>query len=215
MRTVVFLGPSCPLVVAEAILNADYRPPARRGDILVACESGAKIVVLIDGVMIYEYPPSPKEIATAVASGTAVVGGASLGALRAVELRNHGVRGVGWVYARYLDGTVDADDEVVVKLDPRTGSPWSVPLIRIRYALECLREEGVITDEAAAIVIARLKEIHFEERTFEAVIELCKQEKLGDDLAPQLLDRRYDVKRMDTVASLQRAKEIAGAWTRA
>ena len=70
---------------------------------------------------------------------------------------------------------------------------------------------GAVAENTAATVVACLKEIHFQERTFEALIQICKQEELGNNLALQLLDSRYDVKRLDTMASLQRAKEIISA----
>jgi hypothetical protein len=46
-RPVVFLGPSLPRPVAEAILEADYRPPVRRGDLDDVGQ--ARTVLLIDG----------------------------------------------------------------------------------------------------------------------------------------------------------------------
>jgi hypothetical protein len=210
-RPVVFLGPSCPLAVAAAALCANYQPPARRGDVLAASEAGTEVIVIIDGYMIYDYPPSPREVATAAAAGTVIVGGASLGALRAVELRNRSVTGVGWVYRQYLDGHITADDEVLVGIDPRTGNPRSVPLVRIRYALARLREQGAVAEERASALLARLEETHYDDRTHELIARICHEERLGDFLPQLLYDDRYDIKRKDAIATLR----YAGAMSRA
>lgn len=211
MRPVVFVGPSCPLALARAELDADFRPPARRGDVIAACEGGARVIVLVDGYMIYDYPPSPSEVATAAASGAVVLGAASLGALRAVELRHRGVTGIGWVYQRYLDGTVDADDEVLVRMDPRTGVPASLPLVNLRYGLACLAEEGVVDERDAATVVSRLRRVHYEERTPQRVAGICDEQGLDPELGRRLVEERYDVKRKDTLAALRRAREMVGA----
>src|SRR4051812_46459755 len=49
-RVVVFLGPSLDTEVALGILDADYRPPARKGDFYRLLGSDVETVVLIDGV---------------------------------------------------------------------------------------------------------------------------------------------------------------------
>src|SRR5262245_55733660 len=117
----VFLGPSCSWDEARAVLEAEYRPPARRGDLLRAVADGVGTIVLIDGVLVYDYPPSPKEVFAALEQGVSVIGTASLGALRSVELRNHGMKGFGTIYQWYLSGIIDRDDEVVVPFDAETG----------------------------------------------------------------------------------------------
>jgi hypothetical protein len=50
---VVFLGPSLEAETARKILDAEYRPPASRGDIFRAVVEGAKIIGLIDGVFFH------------------------------------------------------------------------------------------------------------------------------------------------------------------
>ena len=40
-RIIVFLGPSLDREAAEKILAAEYRPPAKRGDILASCRTKA------------------------------------------------------------------------------------------------------------------------------------------------------------------------------
>jgi hypothetical protein len=48
MKAIVFLGPSLPLANARRIVAAEYRPPARCGDLLSAIRDGAGTIGLID-----------------------------------------------------------------------------------------------------------------------------------------------------------------------
>ncbi|MEM0446076.1 MAG: TfuA-like protein, partial [Candidatus Nitrosocaldus sp.] len=91
---IVFLGPSLSREKAKSILpDAEYRPPARKGDLLRVGSNS--IVGLIDGVFLQDYPPTPIEVYTAIAKGVKVLGAASIGALRAVELERLGMVGIG------------------------------------------------------------------------------------------------------------------------
>ncbi|MDD2638960.1 MAG: TfuA-like protein, partial [Methanothrix sp.] len=71
---VVFLGPSLDRARAEEILEAEYRPPAKRGDVFRAAKEGAKIVALIDGVFFQDSAVAHKEILAVLERGVAVVG---------------------------------------------------------------------------------------------------------------------------------------------
>ena len=82
---VVFLGPSLPREQAEAVLQADYRPPAKRGDIYQAAREGAGVICLIDGVFFQECSVAHKEVIYALEAGARVLGASSMGALRASE----------------------------------------------------------------------------------------------------------------------------------
>ena len=86
LDTVVFLGPSLPADRARQILEADYRPPARRGDIYQAAEAGAKVICLIDGVFFQDCSVAHKEVLYALGRGCRVLGASSMGARRAAEL---------------------------------------------------------------------------------------------------------------------------------
>ncbi len=59
---VVFLGPSLDRRAALAILPADYRPPAARGDLTRAVSDGARVIGLIDGVFFQESSVGHREI---------------------------------------------------------------------------------------------------------------------------------------------------------
>jgi hypothetical protein len=132
---VVFLGPSLSRARAEHILKADFRPPAKRGDLYQAAKDGAEIICLIDGVFFQECSVAHKEVIHALELGARVLGASSMGALRASELDVYGMEGVGEIYKAYKRGDLTSDDEVALIFDPLTFEPLSEPLVNIRHNL--------------------------------------------------------------------------------
>lgn len=160
---------------AKSLLNANYRRPAKRWDILNDCLEGFKTIVLIDGVFLEEYPPSPKEILTVIQQGTTVFGSSSMGALRAVELRRVGMQGSGFVYRSYLNRHVEDDDEVAVTFNYDSGKAYSYALINLRYTLGRLQENKLLTEEEGQSLFQFQKEIYFPFRTFSSLKYSCEE----------------------------------------
>ena len=132
---VVFAGPSTAgLAVPEGI---EVRPPARCGDLaaLLACPPAA--VALADGYFKLAPTVWHKEILSLLALGVRVIGGASLGALRAVELERFGMEGVGTIFDAYRSGLVTRDDAVMLVHAPAEFgyAPLSLPLVDAEYTL--------------------------------------------------------------------------------
>lgn len=202
-RTRVFLGPSCSVAEASEILPADYQPPARRGDLLCAAAEGFKTIVLIDGLLIYSYPPSPKEVAAVLAQGIQVAGAASLGALRGVELRHLGMRGSGVVYDWYLTGRIDGDDEVVVPFDATSNEALGFPMVRMRYATENLAKAGLLSAELSSRLLSSWQTTYCEWRTWQALSDLAGRLGLGREQHQALVAPDFDVKRLDTLFCLK------------
>src|SRR5690606_30167115 len=114
-KPIIFLGPSLSIEKAKKILDADYRKPAKKGDILQLVFKETSIVGLIDGFFLQDYPPTPIEVYNLLKKkGTTVYGSSSLGALRAVELSKFGMIGVGKIFNLFRKGIIDSDDEVAV-----------------------------------------------------------------------------------------------------
>jgi len=151
--------------------------------------------------MIYDYPPSPQELLDALEAGVAVWGAASLGALRAVELRPFGMKGVGWVYERYLNGDIESDDEVVVTLDG-AGRQTSVALVCVRFGLDRLIERNAISKPVATAVVSALRDMHFSVRTRTAVIDVAAAH-VSSAAARALASPRYDIKALDAAEALK------------
>jgi hypothetical protein len=207
MLPLVFLGPTLPQKEGAALLDAEFRGPARRGDIYRAVFDGYRTIVLIDG----EFHGSPsvwqREIVDALADGVAVHGASSMGALRAAELHQLGMIGHGRVFRWYCDGVLDADDEVALTYGPaELGYPsLSEPLVNIRATLETAVPD-IISRDVFSQLIAQAKARYFPERSFAAVLASDAAATLPWErrraLEKLVAERRVDQKRLDAVRAL-------------
>ncbi len=211
-RIIVFLGPSLDQASAAKILAAEYRPPAKRGDILAAVADGADIIGLIDGVFHQDCAVAHREILAAVKKGIHVVGASSMGALRAAEMDTLGMTGVGKIYRMYKDGTLVSDDEVALVFDPVSGYSLSEPLINIRCTLKKAEAAGIITPGAHRALLAAAHATFYPQRTYAKIVAVA-----GNALSPAAKERFLafaaaspaDQKREDAVAALEYIRELA------
>jgi TfuA protein len=211
-RIIVFLGPSLDLRSAEEILPAEYRPPAKRGDLLRAVEDGAAIIGLIDGVFHQESAVAHREILAAVKKGVRVVGASSMGALRAAEMDTLGMVGIGEVYRMYRNGELVSDDEVALVFDPVSGCSLSEPLINIRFTLQAAERQEIITAPAHAALLAAARSIFYPQRTY-ARIAAVAGDALDTGVQERFLawvqDHACDRKREDAIEALRYIADIA------
>ncbi len=115
-RPLLFIGPSLP---PEGVPDTiEVRPPLICGDIAALLADPPPAVGIVDGC--FETAPTVwhKEILDLIALGVPVLGGASLGAIRAAELDRHGMIGVGTIYAAYRYGMIQRDDAVMLSHGP-------------------------------------------------------------------------------------------------
>jgi hypothetical protein len=209
--TVVFLGPSLPVDRALQILKADYRPPARRGDIYQAAESGASVICLIDGVFFQDCSVAHKEVLYALEKGCRVLGASSMGALRAAELDVYGMEGVGEIYMAYKRGDLVSDDEVALIFDPFTLQPLSEPLVNIRHNLRLACCQGMIDRNTEEALLKIASELYFPDRSYKEIMEKAKGQLPAREMQQleAFLEReRRDLKMEDAILVLRRAKEI-------
>ena len=202
-RPLAFIGPSVSRSDVEHCTEVELTSPARRGDILKAARAGFAPLLLIDGFVLHDDPPSSKEITAVLRRGTCVYGAASVGALLAFKLRNDGMIGRGWVFESYSDGTITAGDEVLVSMFPETFKPLTVPLVNVRYALGRLSAFHGITAAAQRSILRCLSAIYFEERTPACVREVLVRAGVADSLIKQLLAPEFDIKRHDGIALIE------------
>jgi hypothetical protein len=99
----VFAGPSIHGETVD-LTGIELRPPAVQGDLLRAVVEGASVIGLIDGAFEATASVWHKEILHALSEGVAVVGGASMGALRAAECAAFGMEPVGQIARLLLSG---------------------------------------------------------------------------------------------------------------
>lgn len=164
MKPVVFLGPSLPKSKADQILDADLRPPVKRGD-LPALDDGVSIIGIIDGVFMGESAVGHREIIDKLNSGVKVYGSSSMGALRAAELKDFGMVGVGTIFDRYSKGEIEGDDEVALIFNPETLEPLSEPLINMRLNIENAVKKELLEESEAVRIISCLKSLYFPKRS--------------------------------------------------
>ena len=176
-KPIIFLGPSLTHEKARKILDAEYRPPAKKGDFLgfTMPADGLTVVGLVDGYFLQDYPPSPIEVYQLIMrKNTVVIGSASLGALRAVELEKFGMIGVGKIFELYKHGIVNADDEVAVTFTEEPQSLQSEAMIDIRFNLFMAKRKGII-DEITKKTVARVaKSVYFPYRNYEDILDKTK-----------------------------------------
>ena len=144
-RIVVFIGPSLTLNDARKILDAEFHPPVARGDIAALLNDPPDIIGIIDGVFHQQPAVSHREILQAMEAGVTVIGGSSMGALRAAELDNDGMIGIGKVYQNYRDGKIESDDDVAIVFDPVNHELLSEALVSMSYNFQMAEKMGIIT----------------------------------------------------------------------
>ena len=177
----MFLGPSLPVSRARAVFpEATYLPPIRRGDLIAALHDRPAIIGIIDGQFLQSLAVSPLEIFAALRAGTTVLGAASMGALRAVEMRRFGMIGVGTIFRWFRDERLVAEDELAVAFDPDTGSALSDALVNMRYALSRAAAEQVIGRDTRRVLIRLARSVYFPERTYESDDASCRAPGAAD-----------------------------------
>jgi hypothetical protein len=163
---VAFLGPSLPAREAKGF---HLLPPARQGDVWRAIALRPRAIALIDGV--FESQPSVwhQEILDALDAGIPVIGGASMGALRAAELHTLGMAGAGRIFRWYRDGTVIDDSEVALLHGGAEHGfrPLTVPQVNVRWSAR-----RWLPPRAATALIDACGSIFYQERTVPRVLEL-------------------------------------------
>jgi hypothetical protein len=204
---VLFAGPSLSGVDPD-LGGIDIRPPARQGDIHRAVLDGATAIGLVDGV--FGFVPSVwhKEILFALSQGVRVLGGASLGALRAAECHSYGMEPVGEIARAYIDGVRDEDADVCLAHCPAELDfmPLSEPLVDVEATVATLLQLDLVSDEQAWRWLEAAREIYFADRTLDAMLERAR---LPLGLADQYRLNRVGVKTRDALELVSRLQALS------
>ncbi len=207
-KIIVYLGLSILEDEAKTILDADYRPPVKRGDILKAISEKPDVIGIIDGVFHHSPAVAHKEIMKALDKGITVVGGSSMGALRASELDDLGMVGIGYVYKAYRSGAITSDDDVALSFDPVNKVPISEALVNVDYKLELAVKEGIITEEEKDHIHNIAKEIYYPKRSYQNIFSKVE---LEDEKKTKLIDfvlKEKDIKYLDAVEVLEYIRNL-------
>lgn len=214
MSTYVFVGPTISTREASGFLDATYLPPAAQGDIASLLRRQPHIIGIIDGY--FESVPSiwHKEILLALSQGVHVVGAASLGALRAVELARFGMVGVGQIFRWYRDGAIEADDEVAIRHASQEHDyrGMSEALVNMRQTFRLAQERGIVSQSTAETLLEIGKRLHYTERLYQTVLEQAAAAGLpAEEIAAMrafLKDHCVDQKKLDAIEMLEHIAEL-------
>ncbi len=175
MSMTLFVGPSLSeKEVAEHWKGLEYtlQPPARQGDIYLACQKRPSAIGIIDGY--FERVPSVwhKEILWAMDQGIQVFGAASMGALRAAELSSYGMQGAGKIFADFKSGELEDDDEVSIIHGPQEEGyeSYSQAMVNIRATFQYAKTSGIINSACRDSLLAYAKQLHYSQRNYDTVI---------------------------------------------
>jgi hypothetical protein len=211
VKLVCFVGITLAPEDAKGILDAEYFGPIKAGDIpAVIAEVGPSAIGIVDGVFHRTAAVLHKDILYALDKGIQVFGAASIGALRAAELRDCGMIGVGQVYGQYVSGELTGDDEVAVPVARLPGKGWVIAngcdaLVNIRATLAAAQIRGALTEAAATAIGQAAKGLCFTERRWDLILQRSGLGRSKAELAAlelELARTRIDVKRADAIAML-------------
>ncbi|OHV78066.1 TfuA-like protein [Ensifer sp. LCM 4579] len=205
----VFLGPTLRLAEAESVLDAIYLQPAAQGDMLLAAHAfRPRAMVLIDGQFEDRPAVRHKEILWAMAQGIAVIGAASMGALRAAELNAFGMVGVGLIYRWYRRWQLAPDDAVAVHSGPAELGflPLTDSLIDLQRTFSAWMRKRRITPIERDELTKAARSLNFRERTLAAVLGRAGW---PPETVHALRLEMVGQKRRDAIAALQSAPALA------
>lgn len=170
----VFAGPTISARDVQARLpGALVSGPAAFGDVYCAARQKPTAIAIIDGY--FERVPATwhKEILWAMSEGVHVFGASSMGALRAAELCDFGMVGVGAIFEAFCDGELEDDDEVAIAHSAAdTGFvPVSEAMVNIRATLRRAATADVISSVNAEALTALAKRMFYAQRCYPALLE--------------------------------------------
>ena len=199
MVIVLFAGPSLHGATLALPPGVELRPPAIAGDLAGVLAARPAAIALVDGL--FGVAPSVwhKEILAALDQGVAVLGAASLGALRAAELAPFGMEGVGAVFAACCSGRIVRDDAVLVSHAPAAlrYRPLGVALVDAEDTIA----RAALPLEARSGLLQIARRMPYRQRTWPAMLAA---HPLGRQLEPKLAPHMASRKAMDVDLLLQR-----------
>lgn len=216
MNVCIFLGPTLAVETARQELDATYLPPAAHGDIYRATlrQPPPRAIGLIDGYFRQQPAVRHKEILWAMSRGIHVFGAASMGALRAAELADFGMNGVGRIFESLRDGTLEDDDEVAVDHGPVDANYLALndAMVDIRLTFAAAMAEGIVEKATESALVRIAKQLFFTERTYATILERAHHAGLPDrevkELRLWLPTNRRSQKSADAFALLSAIREF-------
>ena len=201
---IVYAGPSLEWSDRSLFANVGFLPPIAEGDLFQLEDDLPDIVGIIDGYFMDRLAIFHKEIMWLMSKGVRVYGAASMGALRAAELCNAGMIGVGAIFEDYRSGVLTDDGDVAVSHAPEALGyrPLTVPLVDVLATSAALEGAEIITGSDAQKIVASARAIPFQERTW-SDIGTHVSTKSGINWTDVLVRSHVHRKRLDALQMLQ------------
>jgi len=178
-KGILFVGPTIKIDAARefALFPLDVRAPAKRGDLLRATVEKPRAILLVDGVFENEPAVLHKEVLYALSEGVHVFGAASMGALRAAEMSDFGMVGIGEIYESYVSGRRQNDDAVAVLHAPSElgWAPLTVALVDIEATLRSALGVGIIDQAAFETFRKAAQGLFWQLRTYSALCDCVER----------------------------------------
>jgi len=171
VTVIAFAGPSLPKAGRAEFDLVDWRPPAEAGDLLRLDAEPGMTICLVDGYFDHRPAVRHKEILLLLSEGVRIFGASSIGALRAAEMQDFGMIGVGAIFAAYARGAVRGDDEVALVHAgaDQDWRPYSIPLVDVRATLCRARRRDIVSRKEARALLHAAASIHYVEREWRSV----------------------------------------------
>lgn len=192
--------------------QCDIYSPATSGDLLALMPRGYKSIVLLDGY--YNSVPSPwhKEILFALALGCKVIGGSSLGALRASELSDFGMIGIGSVFSQYASLKRSSDADVALLHAPSSATipylPLTIPLVDFDF----FHSQSLTSGDYHSVVkekIQCLSNLSYQFRDYQSVSNgIALNTDLGSRLKQYFRGECRGLKNLDAALAIDYALEL-------
>src|SRR5215471_9647436 len=208
MIAIVFSGPSLPPSKAPFVPGVEWRPPVRQGDLHKTALSRPAIIGVIDGY--FERVPTVwhKEILWAMAQGIHVYGAASIGALRAAELAEFGMKGVGAIFRHFRATPLADDDEIAVLHGPAELDyvPVTEAMVNVRATIDRALQLEEVAPPLATMLLEIAKSLFYKDRSYEEMLRRARELGASHDalrrFAEWLPRGQVDQKRLDALEML-------------
>ncbi len=209
-HTLIFLGPSLNVDEARAIYpEGHFLSPVKCGDIFQAMRLKPKRIAIIDGIFEQTAAVWHKEILFALEKGVQVIGASSMGALRAAELSDFKMQGVGEVFQLFHTNELVDDDEVAVLHMPAQSQhePISDAMVSVRATLKAALQKAIIAEDFSQSLELSIKAQHYRERNLKQALENLKTKESEALLAWLEQDNYVDLKKRDAIGLLEYCRD--------
>lgn len=199
-------GPILPKArVREIAPDAIHHPPVGHGDLLALGLHAGDTVLIIDGLWHQSAPVRHKEILMLLDAGVAVVGAASMGAIRAAELHPFGMLGFGRIWKAFATDETNADDEVAVLHTP-DGHALTEALVNLRHAIHSTLLARQISPAEASTLEELAQRLPYTRRTWTALHRAAAHVGLTEAIGnvdAWRMEHDYDLKAADAEEALR------------